>query len=172
MNRPKQIGTAAETAIVRYARLNGFGGADRQPLRGNLDQGDVTLCPGVIVESKSHKTAGTGQPGPKVLATWLDETELERVNARSDHALLIVKRSGTTNVAAWWCYLPMWQLTALLGTDSPPQPDAIVCLPVAAVFVLLRSAGFGDALQPIEAPGHVAPIDTDVRVAADAQGVA
>lgn len=148
MNRPKRIGTAAETAIVRHARDHGYPGADRQPLRGNLDQGDVTLCPGVIVEAKSHKTAAAGQPGPKVLATWLDETELERVNARAAHSLLIVKRAGTTDVGKWWAYLPMWQMSALLNVpDAPPEPDAVVCLTVSAALALLRSAGYGNELE-------------------------
>lgn len=146
MNRPKRIGTALESAVVRHARDHGFPGADRQPLRGTRDEGDVTLAPGVIVEAKSHKTAGTGQPGPKVLATWMDETELERVNAGADYALLIVKRTGSTDVATFWCYLPMWQVAALLNVpEAPPDLDAVVCLTVRSAFALLLAAGYGDA---------------------------
>lgn len=146
MNRPKAKGTAAETAVVRHAREHGFPGAERQPLHGAHDQGDITLCPGVVIEVKSHKTAGTGQPGPKALSTWMDQTELERVNARASLALLIVKRTGSTDVATWWTYLPMWQVAALLNVpDCPPDPDAVVCLTVRSAFALLLAAGYGDA---------------------------
>lgn len=111
----------------------------------------MTLAPGVIVEAKSHKTAGTGQPGPKVLATWMDQTELERVNAGADYALLIVKRTGSTNVATFWCYLPLWQVRSLLTPEGCgcehviDNPDDVVCLTVRSAFALLLAAGYGDA---------------------------
>lgn len=147
-NKPKRIGTAAETAVVRFARVNGFGGADRQPLRGNADEGDIGLCPGVIVEVKAHRAAGTGQPGPKLLSSWMEQTERERLNADADYAPLIVKRSGTTNVGLWWAYLPMVDSVRLMAGDIEgiPTSFAPVCFTVASLLTLFRAAGYGDPL--------------------------
>ena len=49
MNKPKRIGTAAETAVTRYARTAGFPLAERRALAGGADLGDILLAPGVIV---------------------------------------------------------------------------------------------------------------------------
>jgi hypothetical protein len=57
VNRPRAIGTYAETAVVRTARTNGFEYADRYALHGALDVGDIGLCPGVIIEVKGGDMA-------------------------------------------------------------------------------------------------------------------
>lgn len=48
-NRPKQRGTAAETAVLRYVRDRGYPWAHRLALTGNADQGDISLLPGNLV---------------------------------------------------------------------------------------------------------------------------
>jgi hypothetical protein len=64
-NRSKNIGTAAETAVVKAARAYGFPGAERRALHGSTDLGDILLCPGVIVEVKAGKQTlrPGGRPG-------------------------------------------------------------------------------------------------------------
>ena len=44
-NRPKAIGTAAETAVVRYLAAHGFPAAERRALHGATDLGDITGTP-------------------------------------------------------------------------------------------------------------------------------
>lgn len=148
-NPAKAKGTAAETAIVRWARDHGFPGADRQPLRGSLDAGDLTLCPGVIVESKVRQAAGTGQPGEQLLSGWLREVDVETRNARADFGLLVVKRSGTTDVGRWWCYMRLGHFLRLTRTpvdhclyDTLTDP---ICMSVASMVAALRANGYGDA---------------------------
>jgi len=146
MSRAKDVGTRAETAIVRWARENGFPGADRGPLRGSKDQGDVLLCPGIIVESKAHKSAASGQPAPKQLFTWLMETDVEAEHAGADFALLVVKRSGTTDAGKWWCYMRIGEWLRLAGAHLPlPDPSQPVCMSLASAAAVLRSAGYGTA---------------------------
>lgn len=151
MNKPKAKGTAAETAVVKYMRDNGFPGADRQPLRGNRDAGDIALCPGIVLEIKSHATAATGQPGPTLLDTWIIQAEAERINAGAAHCPLIVKRKGAgdANVGAWFSYLPAGHLATLIGAHpdfhAAPFP---VCMSVAALTMLLRGAGYGTPSIP------------------------
>lgn len=156
-NRPKQRGTAAETAVTRWLRDNGFPWADRLTLTGINDRGDICLLPGlaVIAEVKNHATAATGQPAPAQLTGWMAETEKERDNAKADHAALIVKRKGTTDVGRWFAYVPLGHLVRLergleanVGqhkvTDLWPaiygQP---VGIDVATWAQLLRRGGWG-----------------------------
>lgn len=140
-NPPRKKGTAAETAVVNWLRANGFGGADRQPLRGR-DQGDITACPGVIIEVKDHKRVAGGIP-PAVLTEWMRQTEAERCNADADLGILVVKRSGTADPGRWYAYVPLWVVrpTALTPREAP------VCMSLADLVVLLRSHGWGDALD-------------------------
>lgn len=91
-NRPKAIGTRGETAVTRYAREHGFPLADRRPLKGTLDEGDVLLTVGLIAEVKSGKSAQNASLGQ--IRKWLAETERERVNAGAEHAILVVQRRG------------------------------------------------------------------------------
>src|SRR5574344_1892182 len=113
VNKPRQTGTRAESACTRFFRAHGFGGADRQPLRGGLDQGDIALAPGFVAEVTSYAQAATGQPPPALLAKWMSECQTERINARADHGPLIVRRKGTTDVGRWWAYVPLRDLVTL-----------------------------------------------------------
>ena len=152
-NTSRAKGTAAESAVVRWARAHGFGAADRQPLRGGRDQGDITLCPGIIVEVKAHRAPTSGVPTAGQLTDWMAQTETERANARADVGILIVKRSGTRDVGRWWAYVTAWTLADLISPASTSTAiidgplDAPVCLTVADLTGLLRAAGWGDALD-------------------------
>ena len=57
--RPKDIGTAAETAVVRFLRDNGFPLAERRALHGSTDRGDITGTPGLVWEVKGGDAAKT-----------------------------------------------------------------------------------------------------------------
>jgi Holliday junction resolvase len=86
MSPGKQKGTSFETLIVRYLRTVGFPYAERRALHGNLDKGDVTGCGPLVFECKAAKR--------HELSAWLQETEVERVNANADFGVLVVKRQG------------------------------------------------------------------------------
>ena len=164
-NPSKAKGTAAETAIVRYLRANGFGGADRQPLRGNRDQGDIALCPGIIIEAKTSKRTGpTGLPPEQLLTTWLDQTELERANAGAAIGLLVVKRHGTTNPGRWHTWWRLEHLADVLAEDG--HADIVwsspVMLDLANTVELLRQSGYGDA--PVDSPAARTPVEDRVEL--------
>ena len=135
-NPSKSKGTAAETAVVRYARAHGFPHADRLTLTGRYDRGDVLLAPGAIAEVKAGKAA-QGASYNQVLA-WLDETERERVNARADIAVLIVQRQGygLGRVETWSC----WYM------ETFPFAPLPACCTLEAGLLRLRHIGFGQAL--------------------------
>lgn len=164
-NRPKAIGTWTETSIVLYLRPNGFAGADemseaqRITLHGSQDHGDVGVCPGVMFESKGGHAAE--QASDAQIASWLVETETERIARGADVAALVTKRKGKgrASTGQWWAHLPGWTYIYLAAplwgvdasvdshvrkfADLPP-----VRITLAELVYLLRSAGYGDPLGP------------------------
>ena len=106
MSKSKQKGTAFETAVVRYLAANGFPYAERAPLAGNKDRGDITGTPGLVWECKNHKALA--------LAEWSDETFAEMVNAKADYGILVVKRPRHGDPADAYTILPLSDLVQLL----------------------------------------------------------
>jgi hypothetical protein len=100
---------------VRFLSGQGFPNAERRALTGQFDQGDVTGTPCLAWEVKNHKTYH--------FPAWLKETETERINAKADFGILVVKPNGVglTNAGQWWAVMS-----------------------VADVVNLLRDAGYGD----------------------------
>lgn len=100
--RPKDIGTAAETAVVKALRQHGFPQAERRALAGAYDLGDITGTPGIVWEVKGGNAAKTASDGQ--VEAWLDETERERVNADAAFGVLVLQRAGigAANAHRWW----------------------------------------------------------------------
>jgi len=120
MSKAKQKGTAAETALVRFLQGQGFPLAERRALGGGSsgeDLGDITGIPSLCMEVKNHQTYK--------IPAWIKETETERINAKADFGILVVKPMGVgmtaKSVGQWWGILPM-----------------------EAMMELLREAGYGD----------------------------
>lgn len=145
--RPRDIGTAAETAVVRAARPRGYPWADRLAGHGNADVGDVMLCPGVVVEVKGGDAAKTASD--LQIINWLDETECERGNAGAAVAFLVVQRPhvGAINAHRWWAW---WRLGWVSDLGPSVGIDGAAMLPVrmtlADALTMLRAAGYGDPL--------------------------
>lgn len=94
MNKPKQKGTAFETACARWMqRRLDDDRIERRALHGSNDMGDLygIWAHGYhgIAECKDYKSWSDAD-----LARWLNETVAEKDNADADFALLIVHRSG------------------------------------------------------------------------------
>ena len=116
MSKAKAKGTIAESALVKYLIANGFPLAERRALTGQFDQGDVTGTPCLAWEVKNHKAYK--------FAEWVKETEIERINAKADYGILVVKPNG-------------------VGVAKPEDFWAV--MPVKFIVDLLREAGYGDA---------------------------
>ena len=160
--RPRDIGTAAETAVVRHLTAHGFPHAERRSLKGNLDQGDVTGTLGICWEIKGGKAAKTASDGQ--ITKWLDETETERCNAGADVGILVVARAGVGagNAGRWWAIMPLGTLHGLMQAELLDQ-EAVewvtsegpaVRLHLFEAVDLLRAAGYGDPLPQVKAPVH------------------
>jgi hypothetical protein len=127
VNKSKNRGTAYETAVVRYARENGFLLAERRALAGNLDKGDALLCPGVIVECKAHATVTDG-----LIREWLAETQREKANANASVGILVIKRPRKAIGDSY---------AVLAGAQGEP-----VIRFLSDVLILLRTGGYGEPL--------------------------
>jgi len=147
--RPKDIGTRAESAIVRAARTRGFPGADRRTQTGRYDRGDILLCPGIIIEAKGGDMAK--RASDTLIDDWLDETQTERMNAGAEVAFLVTQRAGhgPQNAHNWWAH---WRLGWLMGLDdlfAPPAGLDIhtpIRLTLGNTLLILRAWGWGTPL--------------------------
>lgn len=112
MSKAKAMGTAVETAAVRWFEQNGFPEAERIALRGNADRGDIRLqkLPTVIVECKR------AQLGVQ-LTPWMRELAVEMANAGAETGMLVAKQRGAGDktvcrwVAAMWFnnFMPLYE---------------------------------------------------------------
>ena len=106
MSKAKQKGTAAETAVVKYMKEQGWIHAERRALHGNLDKGDINLGSPVVLEVKDHKAI--------TLSEWLKELKVEMGNAEVEVGAVIAKKRGTMQVADWYAVMPVEVLVHLL----------------------------------------------------------
>ena len=101
MTASKRKGTAAETALVKYLREKGFGQAERRALAGNHDKGDIAGAGNLTWEVKNQ--------GTYKLGLWIDELQIEKQNAGTEHGVVIMKPKyvGLDKVYAWYAVLPV-----------------------------------------------------------------
>jgi len=155
VNKPKAIGTTCESAVVKLARLSGFPHAERVPLHGATDLGDVRLTPGltagVIVEVKGGKAAETASDGQ--IWEWLVETQREALAAGADVGMLVTKRAGYAAARAehWWAH---WTLGTMPRLGDFYYAELVSYAPVRMVLrdalTLLRTVGYGEPLAELE----------------------
>jgi hypothetical protein len=138
-NRPKDIGTAAETAVVRALRRHGFPHAERRALRGEHDAGDIAGTPGVCWSVKGGEAAKSASDNQ--VERWLSALEKQQVNARADLGVLVLQRKGVggPNADRWWAV----RLVSL----EPEAPCVIVRTTLRDMCWTLRAIGYG---QPID----------------------
>lgn len=153
-NRPKNIGTAAETAVVRAARPLGFPWAERLALAGAQDIGDVRLAPYVHLEVKGGHAAETASDAQ--IEAWMLELEAELDHADALAGALITKRKGVSaaNAHRWWAYvraswLAAWRAyPADLTATMQAGPDHTIRMTLDSLLAQLRAAGYGDPITP------------------------
>jgi hypothetical protein len=144
--RPKDIGTAAETAVLRYLQANGWPSARRYALHGALDVGDIDILnPDVVIEVKGGKAAENASDGQ--IEKWLAETQREVGAAGAKIGVLVMKRRGIGmgNAGLWRAVITLRTWYLLWGLD-PQVAEGDLGTPMQfrleAVAMLLRSAGY------------------------------
>lgn len=130
VNRPRNIGTAAESAVRTVLRQY-FPEADRSPLRGSRDQGDIRGTGAFIWEVKAgaqaRGTKSTGETAPGFVVEWLRQTEVERKNAGARFGILVTVRAGvgSANARRWWAWLSVAALGDILGAAGHQNSDPV-----------------------------------------------
>lgn len=109
VNKPKQKGTAAESAVVSFLRTQGFPYAERLALQGGKDRGDITGIPGIVIEVKACQEYSFNG--------WLKEALVERDNAGADFGVVVAKPRmvGTTRTGEWYALMYAYDYLALLS---------------------------------------------------------
>ena len=96
MSKARVKGTRGENAVVDAMIRAGFKYAERRALNGVNDKGDITGVPGWVFEVKYHDSyAGK-------LGGWVDETEVERLNAKADYGVVWHRRKGKGSAEDWY----------------------------------------------------------------------
>ena len=112
MANPSKIkGTRFESDVVQFLQANGYPFAERRALAGTVDKGDVTgLGPDWVIECKAVREI--------TLSSFVDEAEVERVNAGATYGVAVVKRRGK-NVAQAYAVMPLEKFVELMkGRDD------------------------------------------------------
>lgn len=107
---PKQIGTDAETKVVRYLQANGHPRAERLALAGASDRGDVGNVDGLTVQVKSQRAMA--------LASWVDDSRKQAKTAGNLYAVVAHRRRGKGNPADWYATLTLGQFVQLWNKAS------------------------------------------------------
>lgn len=135
-NKPKAIGTKAETATRNALLRAGYSEleAHRNVLKGSQDEGDVWLrhpSLGLLLfEVKGGAAAKTASRGQ--IDKWWDETNVERANAKASYGFLVTQKAGVglAHAEGWPVYvrwddlmrLSWQQESAQRQRDSYPYP--------------------------------------------------
>lgn len=94
-NRSKQVGTAAESAVVKYILDKGLY-CHRKTLSGAVDEGDVwVVMPSggiAVIQVKAGRSAETASI--ELMDRWLRDAEDQAGAAKGDMAFLVTKVSG------------------------------------------------------------------------------
>lgn len=112
-NKSKEKGTKAERALANVLPKLGWPLADRGVQRGRFDRGDIMNTPGVCFEAKDAVT----WDGPE----WMRQTEVERINAKADFGVLVIKTPGVgyANAHRWLSVMDGDAATGLMHLASP-----------------------------------------------------
>ena len=121
MSKSKAKGTAAETAVVRYLREQGFEQAERRALHGTADRGDIAGVVGTVIEVKNCARME--------LAGWLAEAAAEADNDGARLGVVWHKRRGKGSPGDWFVTMDgatfVRMLREYLGIEAPPRRHAL-----------------------------------------------
>ena len=104
-NPSKQKGSAWERAVADYLAGHGFPTADRAPLRGGADRGDIAGVP-FVVECKAERAIN--------LAGYMDEVKVETANAGAPFGVAFVKRHNR-RVGDGYAVMTIEEWTRIMG---------------------------------------------------------
>lgn len=165
VNKPKQIGTFGETAVLKQVKPY-FPDADRIVQKGANDQGDIAFCGDFIFEVKAGKQ--TDQIGDGKLAKWMEEALVEAEHAGVRFGVLVTQRRGfgAPNARRWWAWLRMEDFAEICGGFYAPGRFATVRLELGDLLELLADQGYTPSAGDPATDVMLAPATTSIPVPA------
>ena len=149
VNKSKNVGTAAESAIVKAFIRGGWPEAKRYAQRGSQDVGDIDIHAGITLEVKAGAAAKTAAESSSDLQVkrWLEETNNERRRKGADFGILIMVRRGVPLKRAedWWAVMQAGEYADLRGVPDERfdiNPHLPVRFSVQHAIEILREAGY------------------------------
>lgn len=166
VNKPKAIGTFAETAVLKQI-LPYFPDASRNALAGSGDLGDIGHAGQFIFEVKGGKQ--THQIGDGKLADWMAQAQIEASHSGVQFGVLVTQRSGfgAPNARRWWVHLRMEDFAEICGGFYAPGRFATVRLELGDFLDLIADQGYtpapvGDPVTDIVLDAHALAIEAPV----------
>lgn len=136
--RPKDIGTEAESAVAAYLRGQGFQAVERRALSGQHDRGDIAGVPDTVIEVKGGHTAE--KASDLRVQQWLLDTEREREAAYARWGVLVMKRAGygPKRASEWWAVMDGPQFADFLSSDCIDLMEGAVRVHLSTMVRLLK----------------------------------
>lgn len=149
MNKPKRVGTAAESEVVKALHRAGLP-AHRNALAGHLDEGDIHALDGrLVIEVKAGEQ--TRKPSWRQLSEWMAETEREASRVvRCDLGILVVRRWGSGQAEDWHAHVHLDDLGNLLthGPTSPQLPRVPTAMRLGDLLDLIADHYLTEQVTP------------------------
>lgn len=127
VNKPKAIGTWAETHVARFFVQQDIPDVEPRRTHGAYDLGDLVGIPDVVVEVKGGKAAERASHGQ--IREWLRETLVEQVNDGASMGLLVTKRAGygAKRVGHWRAHMTVQAMAVLLDGSTVGDVASVAC---------------------------------------------
>lgn len=154
----RSVGRETEQRVASYLRERGYAGAERMVRTGyrargraSADHGDLTGTPGICWQVKSLQPATEAE---RMVRTWLEETEQQRVAGGAVLGILVVRRWKVADTGRWWGFVDAGTLLGLadgtLGDAHRGPLDVPVRLELGDLITMLDAWGWGPGDAPLQ----------------------
>lgn len=128
VNKPKNIGTKAETAVLKRVKRY-FPRADRAALHGTRDIGDLLNTGAFCFEVKGGDAARTAtlSSTSRDIDRWYEEAVREARWAGARFPVLVVQRRGVNypDAGRWWAIVSAADFAHIMGAPGHENPSLI-----------------------------------------------
>lgn len=96
-NPSKQKGTAWESAVTRWLRLNGYRSAERRALTGTKDRGDIAGVRGLVISCKNVLKFNLEEWVREAKQQALHQDEHDGLEPGTTEYVVFIKRRGRSD---------------------------------------------------------------------------
>jgi hypothetical protein len=145
-NKPKAIGTKAETATLKRVKRI-FPRADRAALHGSGDIGDLLNTGRFCFEVKGGEAArnACASSTSREIDRWYQEAVVEAHNAGVRYPVLVVQRRGVNypDAGRWWAIVSAADFADIMGAGGH-QNTALLRIELDELLDIIGDMGLGE----------------------------